>query len=170
MTTPMTTRTAARAASAAALTLSAMLALGACGGGDDTASKDSSKADGVGDNAKAEGVYVDPGDGETILAIHGKDIALMTYGGDTCDAFTSFFDKAESGDFSDIREDSVGTLNDTQSQMIFGPDTGYDPKPVSVNSPDAGYITVGNDGDYFVPKDSDEGKQAFDVWKNAQCG
>lgn len=67
-------------------------------------------------------------------------------------------------------EDSVGTLNDSQSQMMFGSDTGYDPKPVSVNSPDTGYITVGNDGDYFVPKDSDEGKQAFDVWKNAQCG
>lgn len=170
MTTTMTTRTASRAASAAALALSAMFALSACGGGDN-ASGDGSQAEGVGDNAEAQGVYISHSENsEEILAIHGKDIAIMGYGGDTCDDFKAFFDKAEAGDFSGVNEDSVGTLNDSQSQMMFGSDTGYDPKPVSVNSPDTGYITVGNDGDYFVPKDSDEGKQAFDVWKNAQCG
>lgn len=178
MTTTMTTRTATRAASAAVLTLSAMLALSACGGADDA--KAGSQSEGVGDNAQVQGVYVDPGDGETILAIHGKDIALISYGGETCDDFTAFFDKAEAGEFDafDNEGDNPdhlgtierGTLNDTQSQMIFPADTGNDPKTVSVNSPDSGFITVGNDGDYYVPKDSDEGKQAYDIWKNAQCG
>lgn len=51
MTTTMTTRTATRGASAAALALSAMLALSACGGGDDA--KDGSQAEGVGDNSES---------------------------------------------------------------------------------------------------------------------
>lgn len=167
MTTTMTTRTATRAASAAALTLSAMLALSACGGGDD----DTAQAEGVGDNSQAQGVYINHSENRAnLLVIDGKNIATMGYGGDTCEDFRAFFDAAESGDFSAVSEDSVGTLNDTQSQILYPSDTGYDPKPVSVNNPDTGYITVGNDGEYFVPKDSEEGKALFDVWENAQCG
>ncbi|WP_193072400.1 hypothetical protein [Brevibacterium sp. FME37] len=51
MTTTMTTRTATRVASAAALALSAMLALSACGGSDDA--KDGSQTEGVGDNSES---------------------------------------------------------------------------------------------------------------------
>lgn len=179
MTTTMTTRTATRAASAAALTLSAMLALSACGGGDD----DTAQAEGVGDNSQAQGVYINHSENRSnLLVIHGKDIATMGYRGETCEDFRAFFDAAESGDFSAVKDDDgdedddianipdPGTLNDTQSQILYPTDTGEDPKPVSVNSPDTGYITVGNDGEYFVPKDSEEGKAIFDVWENAQCG
>ena len=177
----MKTRTAPRAASAAALTLTAMLALSACGGDDDA--KAGSQGEGVGDNAQAQGVYVAPGSagtGEEILVIHGKDIALIQYGGETCDDFTAFFDAAKAGEFEAFDNEGdnpdhlgtidQGTLNDTQTKMIFPADTGYDPKPVSVNNPDTGYITVGNDGDYYIPKDSDEGKAKVDDWKTAQCG
>lgn len=175
----MKTRTAPRAASAAALALSAMLALSACGGGDDA--KAGSQAEGVGDNAGPQGVYVDPGDGEAILAIHDKDIAIINYKGETCDEFTTFFDAAESGDFSAINNNNgdddddiagieAGTLNDTQTKMIYPPDTGRDPKQVSVNNPDTGMISVGDLGDYYIPKDSDEGKAKVDDWKAAQCG
>lgn len=180
MTATMTTRTTTRAASAAALALSALLALSACGGGDDADEK--AQAEGVGDNAGAQGVYMNHSENRTdILVIHDQDIAILGYKGETCEEFTTYFDAAKSGDFSAIKDDDgdedddiasieQGTLNDTQSQMLFPSDTGEDPKSVSVNSPDSGMITVGNDGEYYLPKDSDEGKQMFDVWKNAQCG
>lgn len=53
--------------------------------------------------------------------------------------------------------------------MVISVGTGNDPTPVSIDSPDPGYTTVSNDGDFYVPKGSDEGKQAFDACKNAQC-
>lgn len=167
----MNTRTSTRAASAAALALSAMLALSACGGGDDTAAKDTSQAEGVGDNSGPQGVYIGgTGNSESkIVAIHDDEVvrASIDHNG-TCEDFTTLFDNAESGEFSDGYE--VGSLNDSQSMIMWPSDTGEDPTPITVNTPDTGMITVGNDGDYFLPLTSDEGEEAFNQWKTTLCG
>lgn len=180
MTTTMTTRTATRAASAAALALSALLALSACGGGDDT--KDGSQAEGVGDNAGPQGVYINQSENRSnVVAIHDKDIAILGYDGETCDDFTTYFDAAKSGDFSTINNDDgdddndiasieAGTLSDDQTKMIYPPDTGNDPKQVAVNTPDTGMISIGDTGNVYLPLDSEEGKAMYDVWETGQCG
>ena len=167
----MTTKTGTRDASVAALTLATLLALSACGGGDDVAAKGGSQADGVGDNAGPQGVYIG-GTGNTeskIVSIHDNEVvrASIDHNG-TCEDFTTLFDNAESGEFSDEYE--VGTLNDSQSMIMWPSDTGDDPTPITVNTPDTGMITVGDDGDYFLPLSSDQGDETYNQWKTTLCG
>lgn len=166
----MTTKTGVRGAAVSALAFAAVFTLSACSGGGD-ASGEGAQAEGVGDNSEAQGVYIG-GTGNTeskIVSIHDDEVvrASIDHNG-TCEDFTTLFDNAESGEFSEEYE--VGTLNDSQSLIMWPSDTGEDPTPITVNTPDTGMITVGNDGDYFLPLTSDQGDEAFNQWKTTLCG
>lgn len=167
----MTIKTGVRGAAVSALAFAALFALSACGGAGDVATKGGSPDKGVGDNAGPQGVYIG-GTGNTeskIVSIHDDEVvrASIDHNG-TCEDFTTLFDNAESGEFSDEYE--VGTLNDSQSMILWPSDTGNDPTPITVNTPDTGIITVGNDGDYFLPLTSDKGDETYNQWKTTLCG
>jgi hypothetical protein len=188
----MTTRTATRAASAAALALTAVLALSACGGGDDTAA--AGNGGGVGDTTATleETLFISVDDGENVLTLHDGQIAEVNYVGETCEQFKDFIDTAESTGFDPEEEAEKvngsfegsnfvslkqGRLNEANTTILWGEDSGArsnETNPFLVDVPDVGMVSITDTGNgentAYAGASTEQGQQLLDSWTTGQCG
>ena len=186
-----------RAASAAALALSAVLALSACGGGDDEAEA-GDNGGGVGDNAAPQGVYIEKDDVDDgaaeestfkeVLTIHDGTVFLVEYRGassgeltttEACTAFDDFLSLAESGDWDPEGVENQyhvvkhGSINDAGDTVVW--ETDDNPEPLAVNTPDTGLLTLdsderdGGDAVIYAPADTEDGQAAIEYTKSEIC-
>ncbi|MUN53876.1 hypothetical protein GMA10_01310 [Kocuria koreensis] len=188
----MTTRTATRAASAAALALGAMLALSACGGDDTAAAGDNDGGGGDPTATLEESLFISIDDGENVLTLHGDEIAEVTYVGETCEQFKDFIETAQSTGFDPEQEAEKvdgrltgsnfvslkqGRLNEANTTIMWGEDSGArsnETNPFLVDVPDVGMVSITDTGNgentAYAGASTEQGQQLLDEWTTGQCG